>query len=1008
VIIIGLLSLSTFSILAPNANASNSLVGYWKFDEGTGGVAADSSGNGNGGTVHGASWTTGISDVALQFDGVNDYVGIADSPSLRLTSNQASLELWFKPAVTLDSTLTHRINILDKGNGYGFQMEAGAGLSFTVWIGGNQWLPTVTNNWIAGEWYYITGTYDGTTEKVYVNGILENSQPLSGSLSGNSLPLSIGSYCYGTMNFFNGAIDEVKVYDYARTAQQILDDYNSHIGPRTTLTINVFDESGFPPASIHGVNRIADMPIKIYKLDDSLVASGSTDASGTASFNLANGQYKIVYGSKVTEHFGVASKIVDVSGGSMNLDIYSFQAQFHTYSGGGPYELDHIDLDKNSAGYQDVITVQPGQQINAEFSWWELETVNVPVWYVSAFGSWNPTSALGNLAWGCASPWSHNLYTIPLTFTAPSTPGTYEVRLVGVLDYDWPNSFYTAAHYQPSLGRDTGISIIGKTIDGPYGVGTIIVRSQVSNAVTGIETVVHLNSYTTVFGRMFSIQQNLWIYGGSQEYWAQNVILVWPFHMNLMTGLFEVYNKTAPSANARLLYYWQSWGSGGSKDAVVMRSVIEGGYLVMSNDFSSVQWQIPSGALSNVHIESTPILGLGSPEIVIVGGPSLGPLTGNVAFEDPTSGSVDTYVRIGTGQSIWLHGVNSVIGYTDTKSTAEYSQRLLWHVNGQFEYAGWSGDQGLWFGPDENRPATPPPVPTASSPPKQSSPITMYLQCPVDLSIFDKNGNHLGYNSSSGLIDENIQNSWYLNSSDEQAATILDPQGDYNVFVIGKAEGNYTLRIERMIDGETVTQELKGTTVAGQIQAFGVQVSETGINVYVVTKTDINPHTLNLRSKGEWITAYLELPEGFDVHNINVSSVLLNNTIPVAPLAPMTIGDHDNNGVPDLMVKFDRAVLESWIYNTQGIRYGNVTLTITGELLDETPFRGTDVIFIKYAGDANNDKVINIFDILAVKSRWAATPDSSNWIPEYNVNGDETINIFDVLTIKSNWGQTTP
>lgn len=285
----------------------------------------------------------------------------------------------------------------------------------------------------------------------------------------------------------------------------------------TSLEVNVFDESGFHPASLHGALRLEGIPIKVYTLEDILVASGFSDSNGKAYFSLDEGIYKIIYGGKITGEtggggLGVSSKIIDVSGSSISTDLYCFRVTFHSYEAGGPYELNYIDLDKNSDGYQDKITVRPGQEVNAEFSWWELETVNVPIWYVSAFGSWNPTSALGNLASGTASPTTHVLHTVALTFTAPSEPGTYKVRLVGVLDYDWPNSYYTGDHYQPSLGRDTGIAIISKAINGPYGEGTIIVSGEapsVSISAQYTSFVNAFNNYKQIFGQDVVIGQTV-------------------------------------------------------------------------------------------------------------------------------------------------------------------------------------------------------------------------------------------------------------------------------------------------------------------------------------------------------------------------------------------------------------------------------------------------------------------------------------------------------------------
>jgi len=101
---------------------------------------------------------------------------------------------------------------------------------------------------------------------------------------------------------------------------------------------------------------------------------------------------------------------------------------------------------------------------------------------------------------------------------------------------------------------------------------------------------------------------------------------------------------------------------------------------------------------------------------------------------------------------------------------------------------------------------------------------------------------------------------------------------------------------------------------------------------------EINPDTLNLRSKGNWITGYIELPSGYDVSNIDVSTIKLNNTVS-AESKPAEIGDYDNDGISDLMVKFDRSAVE------KVVPVGDkVTITISGQLSDGKKFEGTDTI----------------------------------------------------------------
>jgi len=106
---------------------------------------------------------------------------------------------------------------------------------------------------------------------------------------------------------------------------------------------------------------------------------------------------------------------------------------------------------------------------------------------------------------------------------------------------------------------------------------------------------------------------------------------------------------------------------------------------------------------------------------------------------------------------------------------------------------------------------------------------------------------------------------------------------------------------------------------------------------------------LNLISKGKWITAYIELPNGYSVSEIDISSIRLNETIPAEP-CPIKIGDYDNDAAPDLMVKFDRQQVIKYIIANVDLsrlmKEGSmtVTLTATGRLNDGTQFRGSDAI----------------------------------------------------------------
>ncbi|MGB9778733.1 MAG: NosD domain-containing protein [Candidatus Bathyarchaeales archaeon] len=138
--------------------------------------------------------------------------------------------------------------------------------------------------------------------------------------------------------------------------------------------------------------------------------------------------------------------------------------------------------------------------------------------------------------------------------------------------------------------------------------------------------------------------------------------------------------------------------------------------------------------------------------------------------------------------------------------------------------------------------------------------------------------------------------------------------------------------------------DAKGSTIQSE-------TARITVTAFATATIDINPKALNLRSKGKWITAYIELPEGYNVADINVSSIMLNDIIPAEP-KPIATGDYNNNGVQDLMVKFNRAEVISYILSNVNItelieeRFMTVTLTVTGYLSDGTPFQGSITIKI--------------------------------------------------------------
>ena len=176
---------------------------------------------------------------------------------------------------------------------------------------------------------------------------------------------------------------------------------------------------------------------------------------------------------------------------------------------------------------------------------------------------------------------------------------------------------------------------------------------------------------------------------------------------------------------------------------------------------------------------------------------------------------------------------------------------------------------------------------------------------------------------------------------------------------------------------------------------------------------DIDPDTLNLRSQGQWITCYIQLPEGYDPEDIDAATILLNETIqPVldpkydfVTNSSEYIVDHDGDGILERMVKFNRTEVASWIHDDLGIEYGDVALTVTGELYDGTPFEGTDTIRVLFPGDVDDDGNVDPEDFGIFAGCYGMNIESPGYDPRADFNEDGYINPEDFSILSAKYGK---
>jgi len=220
----------TYEVKTPEPSIRTDLLGYWKFDERRGTAATDSSGLGNDGTIVGPTRTLVTNGFALEFDGRDDYVEIAVNPELD-NLDAVTMAAWIYPNV--DS----HWHVLDKGDGD--KRMYSEGLERTLdgrirYSGSHAFSQSVAGTIELNKWQHVALTWNRATNRtrLYHNGseVQYGIEEIgSGSvLDDTTYPFTIGARgALGEATFFDGLIDEVRLYGYALTEEQIREIYNS-------------------------------------------------------------------------------------------------------------------------------------------------------------------------------------------------------------------------------------------------------------------------------------------------------------------------------------------------------------------------------------------------------------------------------------------------------------------------------------------------------------------------------------------------------------------------------------------------------------------------------------------------------------------------------------------------------------------------------------------------------------------------------------------------------------
>ncbi|MCX9028215.1 MAG: carboxypeptidase regulatory-like domain-containing protein [Candidatus Methanoperedens sp.] len=291
--------------------ADVSPIASWKFDENIGTTAYDSSSNSNHGKINGATWTTGKIVNALSFDGINDYVDAGNPVSLQITG-AISMEGWVKiNDLSVSSSLFGRGHGLSSGNnGYFLSYYAKTkSLYFDTYSTTTRDALYKTNAIIDNNWHHVAVTWDGTTsangKKLYIDGVMMAQKTSSIASMGNpSYNFRIGIDSTNDRPA-KANIDEVKIFNRALLASEVLAHYNSGTIDTTAPIISAIAASNITSTS-------ATISWTANEASNTQVEYGITDRYGTSTTLNTNSvtshsQNLYVLTASTTYHFSVKS-----------------------------------------------------------------------------------------------------------------------------------------------------------------------------------------------------------------------------------------------------------------------------------------------------------------------------------------------------------------------------------------------------------------------------------------------------------------------------------------------------------------------------------------------------------------------------------------------------------------------------------------------------------------------------------------------------------------------------
>ncbi|MBI9033074.1 MAG: T9SS type A sorting domain-containing protein [Bacteroidales bacterium] len=297
---------------------------------------------------------------ALDLDGADDKVGVLDSPELN-PQNALTIEAWIN-AEEWQSSIWAGVIVGKQGTNpdKGYCLTAGENgrVEFTVAI--EEGWKSVSTPQILGTnaWYHIAAVYDGSQVMLYINGILQNTEDAEGELTlGSGVVMNIGDNPTWPGRFWNGKLDEIRIWDIARDEAEIQSTMSIELSGTESGLVAYFpmnEGSGTTTSDVSGnnnegqlINMTEDVWVAGFEpvtadvgvigiASPSIVGSGFT-SSEKIKIDLKNFATEAVSGFEVSYRIGDDDAITE----TVNVEIGPFETYIHTFN--GTVDLSGID-----------------------------------------------------------------------------------------------------------------------------------------------------------------------------------------------------------------------------------------------------------------------------------------------------------------------------------------------------------------------------------------------------------------------------------------------------------------------------------------------------------------------------------------------------------------------------------------------------------------------------------------------------------------------------------------